>query len=196
MKDGGYLCSCMTLQNVGVVCRHYFYLITRVPKCRYHISLIPRRWFHEQHQGLEGSDLRMQPFLGCTIFEGRVSNDQLKPSDNYMGFVRDILPMRVSAPALSQDDATEQWRFSNVLGAAKSIADMAFDHPEAYHLVERGLKDLLLVLQAQMSGSLPVINPIDITFTGRPRQKRILSTGEKAGPKPKKTKVEKKEKLK
>jgi hypothetical protein len=56
MKDGGYLCSCMTLQHVGIVCRHYFRLITRVPKCRYHISLIPRRWFHEQHQGLKDSD--------------------------------------------------------------------------------------------------------------------------------------------
>ncbi|KAI8355395.1 hypothetical protein B0O80DRAFT_528609 [Mortierella sp. GBAus27b] len=196
MKDGGYLCSCMTLQHVGIVCRHYFHLITRVPKCRYHIALIPRRWFHEQHQGLKDADLRIQPFLGCTIFEGRVRSNQLKPSDNYMGFVRDILPMRISEPALSRDEATKQWRFSNVLGAARSIADMASDHPEAYNLVERGLKDLLLALQAQMSGSLPVKPPIDMIFTGRLRQKRILSTGEKPGPKPKKTKVEKKEELK
>jgi hypothetical protein len=71
---------------------------------------------------------------------------------------------------------------------------MASDHPEAFRLVERSLNGLLLVLQARMSKSLPVQNPIDMVFKGRPRQKRILSTGEKPGPKAKRTKIEKVEK--
>jgi hypothetical protein len=60
---------------------------------KYHISLIPRRWFQERHQGLTNKQLdEAQPFLTCDVFDGEASDQDEFPPDDYMGIVNAILP--------------------------------------------------------------------------------------------------------
>lgn len=186
MKGGGFFCTCLSLQNTGIVCRHYFLLIRQVPECPYHISLIPRRWFQEHYQGLKDSDLTIEPFRYCTVFDDE-SNDtgEVRPADNYMGFVRDILP-RTSQPLLSREEATKQSRYSNMSGAVKSIVNIASDNREIYDFVENEFKRVLLEVRSKTVGSIPVENPQGPIATGRPSSKRTKSSTE--SPKKKKKK--------
>ncbi|KAF9343620.1 hypothetical protein BGX34_006549, partial [Mortierella sp. NVP85] len=166
--------SHLLLQNMGIVCRHYFMLMRRVPKCPYHISLIPRRWFHESLQGIEDPGLAIEPFRYCTVFEGEPNTaEEVAPADNYMGFVRDILPARASQPLLSREEATEQYRYSNIAGMIKSIADIASDDRESQGLVENEFKRLLLLVRAKKVESIPVENPMDPVGSGWPKVKRL-----------------------
>jgi len=177
MTNGGYMCSCLLLQNAGIVCRHFFLLMRQSPKCMYHISLIPRRWFQEQHHGLKDSDLKGRPFLFCATHDADVLSQA--PSERYMDFIHDVFPSRPQAPALSKTEATRSWRLSNISGAAKTIADIVAGDQEAYNLVNRELNNILLKLRAKSSGSEPIENPMETNLKGRPRTKRVQGEYEK-----------------
>jgi len=176
MKDRSYFCTCLTLQNVGIVCRHLFLLIRRNPEFKYHISLIPRRWFQEGHQGLKDEDLRVQPFLTSGTFEGRADNEDF-PDDGYMGVVQSLLPSE-SRPVISKKEATRSGRFSEMSGKAKSIADMASNDRETYDMVQRELALIDRKVRAKLAGGEPVESLPDIHRKGRYRRKRIESAVE------------------
>lgn len=178
LKDKSFLCTCLMLQNAGVVCRHAFLLIRRNPMFRYHISMIPRRWFHEARQGLTNEVLRVQPFLASdTVEKGAVNDGELPPED-FMDSINAMLSPRCQLPVISQDEATRSWRYSELSGHAKSIADMASSSKEDYHFVERALKRLHREVRAKLSGAEPVEEPEDISLKGRFRTKRIKSASE------------------
>jgi hypothetical protein len=180
MKDRGFVCTCLTLQNVGIVCRHFFYLMQQIPDCKYHISLIPRRWFHSKHQGLMDSDLKVQPFLSSEFQKDTASDERLLPPSDYMGSVRSLLPSMPQLPALPQKEASRTWRYSEISGKAKSIADLASNNTDAFHMVERELQILQRKIRAQLTGSMPVEDPEDVSPKGRFRTKRIKSSGERS----------------
>jgi hypothetical protein len=154
-------------------------LIRRVPKCPYHISMIPRRWFHESSQGIEDSELAIEPFHYCAVFEGESNNTKaLTPVNNYMGFIRAILPARASQPLLSREEATKQYRYSNIAGMIKSIADIASDNQETESFVGNEIQRLLLQVRARKVESIPVENPMDPVGSGRPKVKRLQGSTE------------------
>jgi len=43
--NAGHLCTCLTLINRGIVCRHFFALMLSSPNAKFHISLISQRWY-------------------------------------------------------------------------------------------------------------------------------------------------------
>ncbi|KAF9367128.1 hypothetical protein BGX21_007792, partial [Mortierella sp. AD011] len=49
-QDKGYFCTCLLLQNKGVVCRHFFALMKDDTRFQYHLRLVPLRWYTEEHQ--------------------------------------------------------------------------------------------------------------------------------------------------
>jgi hypothetical protein len=56
LDDGSHLCTCLWLINRGIVCRHFFRIMSYSNNAQFHISLIPRRWYNynkyntEQHK--------------------------------------------------------------------------------------------------------------------------------------------------
>lgn len=42
LKDDSFLCTCLLLQNNGIVCWHYFHLMQVDNHFKYHVKLIPR----------------------------------------------------------------------------------------------------------------------------------------------------------
>ncbi|KAF9344631.1 hypothetical protein BGX34_005468, partial [Mortierella sp. NVP85] len=103
-----------------------------------------------------------------------------------MGFIRAILPARASQPLLSREEATKQYRYSNITGMMKSIADIAFDDRGTQSLVENEFKRLLLLVRAKKMESIPVENPMEPVGSGRPKVKRLQSSAEPAKNKKKK----------
>jgi hypothetical protein len=137
--------------------------------------LIPRRWFHESYQGIKDSELAVEPFHYCAVFE---STEVLKPVNSYMGFVRDILPAGASQPLLSREEATKQYRYSKAVGTMKSIADIASDDLETQSFVNNELQRILLQVRARKAESIPVENPMDPVGSGRPKVKRLKGSAE------------------
>jgi hypothetical protein len=39
--NGSHYCSCLSLINRGIVCRHYFQIMLRSPTAKFHLRLIP-----------------------------------------------------------------------------------------------------------------------------------------------------------
>ncbi|KAK3821048.1 MAG: hypothetical protein J3Q66DRAFT_326076 [Benniella sp.] len=177
LKDRSFLCSCLMLQNAGIVCRHAFLLIRQNPMFRYHISMIPRRWFREMYQGLTDKDLRDRKFLASEFL---ASAPEEKPPEDFMRSIPVLLHPSSHLPVITQEDATKSWRFSELSGHAKSIADMASNSNEEYHFVVGALKTIERQVRAKLSGGEPVEDLEDVSKKGRFRTKRIRSACEES----------------
>lgn len=48
MKDGSHVCSCRTLQVLGVCCRHFWAAMRLSPKYRFHVGILNEHWLAER----------------------------------------------------------------------------------------------------------------------------------------------------
>src|SRR5215469_2198905 len=48
LDDGSHLCTCLWLINRGIVCRHFFRIMSYSTNAKFHISLIPQRWYNNK----------------------------------------------------------------------------------------------------------------------------------------------------
>ena len=48
MNDGSYLCSCRSLQTLGLCCRHLWMAMRLSCKFRFHIAILNQHWLVEQ----------------------------------------------------------------------------------------------------------------------------------------------------
>src|SRR5579859_1570564 len=62
LKNGAHLCSCLTIIRKGIVCRHYFQVMLCTQEARFHIRLIPSRWYQEN------KDVANEPFVVADKF--------------------------------------------------------------------------------------------------------------------------------
>ncbi|RHZ68917.1 hypothetical protein Glove_292g81 [Diversispora epigaea] len=63
LSNNSHHCSCLSLINRGIVCRHYFQIMFRSPMAKFHIRLILSRWYYKN------KDPSKEPFLVATKFE-------------------------------------------------------------------------------------------------------------------------------
>ncbi|RHZ50855.1 hypothetical protein Glove_490g67 [Diversispora epigaea] len=63
LSNNSHHCSCLSLINREIVCRHYFQIMFRSPIAKFHIRLIPSRWYYKN------KDPSKEPFLVATKFE-------------------------------------------------------------------------------------------------------------------------------
>jgi hypothetical protein len=47
LNDGTHLCTCLLLMNKGLICRHFFCVVTYSQSATFHITLISPRWYLE-----------------------------------------------------------------------------------------------------------------------------------------------------
>ena len=50
MNDGSHLCSCRTLQTLGLCCRHFWMAMRLSCKFRFHIGILNQHWLVEQRR--------------------------------------------------------------------------------------------------------------------------------------------------
>jgi len=67
LTNGSHYCSCLSLINRGIVCRHYFQIMLRSPTAKFHLRLIPSRWYYKN------KDPSKEPFLVASKFEAETS---------------------------------------------------------------------------------------------------------------------------
>jgi hypothetical protein len=47
LKNNAHICSCLMIIRKGIVCRHYFQIMLNTCEARFHIRLIPFRWYQK-----------------------------------------------------------------------------------------------------------------------------------------------------
>jgi hypothetical protein len=65
LANGSHHCSCLSLINRGIICRHYFQIMLRSPIAKFHLRLIPSRWYYKD------KDPSKEPFLVASKFEDK-----------------------------------------------------------------------------------------------------------------------------
>jgi hypothetical protein len=175
LRDGSYLCTCLLLQNSGIVCRHFFHLMQVDKKCKYHISLVRRRWYKELAQDDPNTDVREEPFLFArTQHQALDSTDTMSVPDIYMA---DILGLFPSLPAVSESDKlniSKKKRFGVLTGMSKELAEMASSNQEAFEK----LKSMLAREIRGLKGDDDIEDPQQIKTKGRPKKSRFVSSVE------------------
>ena len=56
------ICSCLMVIKKGIVCRHYFQIMLNTSEARFHIRLIPSRWYQRD------KDVSYEPFIVADKF--------------------------------------------------------------------------------------------------------------------------------
>ena len=68
LTNNSHYCSCLSLINRGIVCRHYFQIMLRSPMAKFHLRLIPSRWYYKN------KDPSKEPFLVASKFEAEITS--------------------------------------------------------------------------------------------------------------------------
>ena len=62
LQNRGYLCSCLSIVQYGIVCRHYFQVMLVTKTAFFHIQFIPSRWYDDN------KNVTREPFLVADKF--------------------------------------------------------------------------------------------------------------------------------
>jgi len=173
LEDGSFLCTCLLLQNTGIVCRHFFHLMVEDKRCKYHISLIPKRWYKETQQDVVTSD---EPFIFAETQQRNLDDTDYVPMpDTYMAQIRTAFPIPSSSTAGDLVSSTKKRKYGELIGLSRQIAEAASENPEEYERVRGILQQQLL----RMKGNDEVNDPQYVKAKGRPRNKRLKNAMEK-----------------
>lgn len=148
-EDHSYFCTCALLQNMGIVCRHFFWMMQESGDFRYHIRLIPKRWFEEEMQENKQIDDKIAKetykFAGTKKVWSSITNDQ--PSNEYMGNMQEFYPPQPVIPPNKRKKVTKS-RFAKVTGAASELAEIISSptvHEDVFNSVFDTIKAARLV---------------------------------------------------
>ena len=62
LNDGSHLCTCLWLINRGIVCRHFFRVMSYSTNAQFHISLIPQWWYNNNKYNIEHEENMVPTF--------------------------------------------------------------------------------------------------------------------------------------
>jgi hypothetical protein len=142
---------------------------------KYHIKLIPRRWYKEHLQDSVDLEETFGPFLYATTQNTEASEGQTAdaPDAAYMSDMFKVFPLGSS---LSQDDKSrlsKRRRHGEISGRMKEIFDAVDSNPEVFEMVKDGLDQVIM----KGRGHDGMVDPTPVKTKGRP-PKRLKSSVE------------------
>ncbi|KAG0289996.1 hypothetical protein BGZ97_006302, partial [Linnemannia gamsii] len=95
LQDRGYFCTCLRLQKMGIVCRHCFAFFRQhqLP-LRYHLNLIPHRWYQEKYQSQKDLKTDDRAFIGYVVHDATDT-----PGNEYMSCVWNLSMADAPSPS-------------------------------------------------------------------------------------------------
>lgn len=175
LQDGSFLCTCLLLQNSGIVCRHFFHLMKENKVCKYHISLIRKRWFKEDLQDNPDINLMTEPFVFSETQKDEIGNTESREVPK--SYMEDILRLFPKLPIASRSDQlllSKKRRFGVLSGMSKELADKASVSHEGFERI----RSILAGEMAALRNEEEVKDPTYVTGKGRPRKSRLTSAAE------------------
>ena len=71
LKNDAHICSCLMVIRKGIVCRHYLRVMLNTCEARFHIRLIPSRWYQKD------KDASHEPFVVADKFHDNISTNAI-----------------------------------------------------------------------------------------------------------------------
>ncbi|EXX71824.1 hypothetical protein RirG_075080 [Rhizophagus irregularis DAOM 197198w] len=69
LQNWGYICSCLSIVQSGIICRHYFQVMLTTKEAVFHIRFIPTRWYNEDRNAVQESFITADKL---TVFEQKI----------------------------------------------------------------------------------------------------------------------------
>jgi len=75
LKNDAHICSCLMAIRKGIICRHYFQIMLNTCEAKFHIRLIPSRWYQED------KDASYEKFIIADKFRDSISINTVQEID-------------------------------------------------------------------------------------------------------------------
>jgi hypothetical protein len=180
LDDGSHLCTCLWLINRGIVCRHFFRVMSYSFNAQFHIMLIPQRWYNDKKYQMSRQEHYLVPTYQIKKNETEFFLSQL--SFQHLEKVRQM-------PNIRQLQGPKQ-KFGFGMGYAKKALDYAIRADKLNEFVGQ-LENFIERVKEELSNNEENIDsvirdPIQVKHKGR-QPNRYKSRGEL--PQKKKTKT-------
>ena len=173
LQDRSYFCTCLRLQRMGIVCRHLFAVFREHQSpLRYHLNLIPHRWFQEKYQAQKNLRTNDRAFIGYTA-----NNATDTPDDEYMSCVRRMSMADAPPPSaeLCDVDANAK-RYELTKDVARFSRTQPMRTEDDYIRARTHLNNAVRGMEAETAGVEYIEAPRRANPKGgRPRTTRIRS---------------------
>ncbi|CAG8795175.1 22931_t:CDS:2, partial [Cetraspora pellucida] len=182
--DGGYLCTCMTIINRGIICSHFFQVMMNTKAAKFHIGLVARRWYYDDQQDIRLEDLQLQSIEISTMFQQTATNIAV-PDFHIIEKIRDTNMYIVK----NQQAANKKARYANGFGRMKKALNIALDlgcKEKLIYVISSFINQKKSAIeninnkniQLGESQQIIVIDPLVVKHRGRPPIKRLKSSSE------------------
>ncbi|RHZ71330.1 hypothetical protein Glove_260g9 [Diversispora epigaea] len=134
LSNGSHHCSCLSLINRGIVCRHYFQIMLCTPIAKFHLRLIPSRWYNKN------KDPSREPFLVASKFEDE--NINIIPQSE-IPFLTAIYQANPQDSITLHEHLTDIQLYGKISGLAHKVTMKATRKKDIriIHLLENYLKE-------------------------------------------------------
>ncbi|KAF9401090.1 hypothetical protein BGZ94_005314 [Podila epigama] len=176
-KDNSYICSCLLLQNNGIVCRYFFHLMQADGRFKFHVKLIPKRWCLDDLQDNVHLEETFGPFVypktqkdsGSGAGGDDVSNG---PGATFMSNLLKAFPLQTSLSQADQTRLAQKHRHGEISSLIKDLMSFVSSNPSAFEMAKEGLSQVLV--QGKGIGNMK--DPACVKTKGRPKKIRFKSS--------------------
>ena len=161
IDDGSFICTCLLLVNNGLVCRHFFHLMTVEKMAKYHVSLIPSRWYKEEIQSDPNIVTSKLPFASTSMTKVEFLE---APNPAYMAELKKILPP-LSMPRPAPEELNRMQRYGELNGLYRRVTEQAIADPAAFVRFKTFMTE-------EIARTSEIGNPVVTQGKGRPKKKR------------------------
>lgn len=170
LDDGSHLCTCLWLINKGIVCRHFFRVMSYSINAQFHISLIPQRWYNYDKYNTEQYN---EPIYQIE------ENNKLEKADSRLSF-QHLANFRQTSNIIQPQGPKQKYGFG--MGYAKKALDLAIrvdKVDEFVNQIEYFIESVKAELSDQQENiiSMQISNPLRVRHKGR-QPNRYKSCGE------------------
>ncbi|PKC53781.1 hypothetical protein RhiirA1_478578 [Rhizophagus irregularis] len=175
LDDGSHLCTCLWLINKGIVCRHFFQVMSYSINAQFHISLISQRWYNYNKYNIEQQHKE-------SVYQNEENKLEIGPRLSF----QHLANFR-QAPSIVQPRGPKQ-KYGFGMGYAKKALDLAIwtdKVDEFVNQIEYFIESVKSELSDQQENgiSMHISDPLRVRHKGR-QPNRYKSCG-----KPQKKKV-------
>jgi hypothetical protein len=175
--NANHLCTCMLLVSKGLVCRHFFSVMTNSDEAMFHIGLIPDRWYNEK-----SSNFQKEPAI--TVCSKKREPDGVNPVEpvyeHQVGPNFDLLHDIRHTQAFSENakqNLSRQAKYNQGFGYAKRAVGLALEigcEDELNGLLQSWISEKQNEIRDSNIENLPnVSNPYRTRTKGAPRKKHV-----------------------
>ncbi|KAF9119467.1 hypothetical protein BG015_006345, partial [Linnemannia schmuckeri] len=147
-------------------------------RLKYHIKLIPRRWYMDHLQDSGELEESFGPFSHAMTQKANIGEDEDGMSDvpvvTFMSDIFKIFPLTTSLSRDDQSQLSKKRRHGEISGLVKDILKVADSSPEMFEMVKERLGDVIV----EGKGLEGMRDPVHVKAKSRPKKTRMKSSME------------------